>query len=131
MLSEISYQHICDNYWYGDFNIILLKDSGFVNATKLCKDGGKDLCDWSRNKSSKELLQALSFKLSSSEASEIMHQEQRHLSTMVEDGNRRILRLPTSVYKHVQTNNESEEQKLISGTHCHPLRLNWVKKNHI
>ena len=120
MLSEISYQHICDNYWYGmygDFNIILMKDCGFVNATKLCKDGGKDLCDWSRNKSSKELLQALSFKLSSSEASEIMHQEQRHLSTMVEDGNGRILRLPTSVYKHVQTNNESEEQKLISGTY--------------
>ena len=126
MLSEISYQHICDNYWYGmygDFNIILMKDCGFVNVTKLCKDGGKDLCDWSRNKSSKELLQALSSKQSSSEVSEIMHQEQRNLSTMELDYKRRILRLPSSVYKHVQTTNDSKEQKLISGTYCHPLLI--------
>ena len=88
MLSEVSYQHICDNYWYGmygDFNIILMKDNGFVNATKLCKDGGKDLCDWSRNKSSKGLLHALFFKLSAGEAFASMQQEPINFATMIED----------------------------------------------
>ena len=42
---------------------------------------------------------------------------------MVEDGKRRILRLPSTVYKHVQTINESEVEKLISGTYCHPLLI--------
>ena len=122
MLSEVSYQHICDNYWYGmygDFNIILMKDTGYVNATKLCKDGGKDLWDWSRNKSSKELLHALSFKLSAIEASGNIQQESINFPTMVEDGKRRILRLPSTMYKHVQTINESKEDNLISGTYCH------------
>src|SRR5271156_2247380 len=42
---------------------------------------------------------------------------------MVEDGKRRILHLPSSTLKYVQTLNDSEEQRLISGTYCHPLLI--------
>ena len=65
---------------------------------------------------SKELLHALSSKLSAIEASGNIQQESINFPTMVEDGKLRILRLLSTVYKHVQTINESEEEKLISGT---------------
>ena len=65
----------------------------------------------------------MSSKLSAIEASGNIQQESINFPTMVEDGKRRILRLPSTVYKHVQTINESEEEKLISGTYCHPLLI--------
>jgi hypothetical protein len=36
-----------------------MKDTGYINATKLCSSGGKNYCEWSRLKSSTELIQAL------------------------------------------------------------------------
>ena len=57
--SDISYQQIRDNCWYGiygGFNVVLMKDCGYVNASKLCADGGKRLYNWMRSKASQALI---------------------------------------------------------------------------
>jgi KilA-N domain len=60
MTSELAFQHIKGNYWYaayGEFKVIMDKTNGYINATKMCTSGGKELCDWIKNKSSQELIQ--------------------------------------------------------------------------
>lgn len=44
---------------YGDFKVIIRND-GYINATKLCTAGGKDYYDWSRLKGSKAYIEYLS-----------------------------------------------------------------------
>ena len=41
---------------YGDFKVIMMNSNGYINATKLCKLGGKEFYSWKENKSSKELI---------------------------------------------------------------------------
>ncbi|ARF02723.1 SWPV1-132 [Shearwaterpox virus] len=41
---------------YDEFKLIMLKGNGFINATKLCKLGGKDFNKWKRLEGSKELI---------------------------------------------------------------------------
>lgn len=41
---------------YGEFDVIIMKRNGFVNATKLCKDGDKQFKNWLPNKNSLELI---------------------------------------------------------------------------
>jgi hypothetical protein len=58
-MNSVTYKQICDNYWFGyydDFSVVLMRDCGFINATKLCKDSGKKLCDWKRTRHSQELI---------------------------------------------------------------------------
>ena len=48
-LNQIIYESIDENYGfgkYGDFQVIIRKKDGYINATKLCKDGGKELKHW-------------------------------------------------------------------------------------
>lgn len=57
-LSDICYEHIIDDYWYGlygDFKLIIDKSTNLFNATKLCQSGGKNLSNWLRLKQTKEL----------------------------------------------------------------------------
>src|SRR3981189_116674 len=45
-LADIAYEQIVGKFWYGhygQFRVVMMKDCGFINATKLCSDGGKDL----------------------------------------------------------------------------------------
>src|SRR3981189_3717591 len=65
-LADIAYEQIVGKFWYGSygvFRVVIMNDSGFINATRLCDDGGKELKLWTRNASSKELLQCLATKL--------------------------------------------------------------------
>src|SRR5277367_6720809 len=58
-LSAICFEHIKDDYWYGaygEFRVVMMKTNGWVNATKMCKDGGKQFRDWTRLQSTKQLL---------------------------------------------------------------------------
>lgn len=58
-LNDICYEQIKDNYYYGlfgDFKLIIDKETGYFNATKLCKDGGKRFRNWLQNKNSQELV---------------------------------------------------------------------------
>ncbi|AAR83511.1 CNPV165 N1R/p28-like protein [Canarypox virus] len=41
---------------YDKFELIMMKENGFINATKLCKLGGKDFHRWKRLDYSKELI---------------------------------------------------------------------------
>jgi CRISPR/Cas system CMR-associated protein Cmr1 (group 7 of RAMP superfamily) len=62
MISDICFQQIQDNFWYGqygEFKVVMMKDNGWVNATKLCSDGGREFKHWKENASSKALISTL------------------------------------------------------------------------
>ena len=57
-LNNIVIEQICDNYYRGEFlglDLIIDKNTGFFNASKLCKDGNKEFKFWRNNKKTKEL----------------------------------------------------------------------------
>ena len=59
-IKEIIFEDINDDYGYGKysgFEVIINKKTGYINATKLCKDGGKEFFLWVQNNSSKNLIQ--------------------------------------------------------------------------
>lgn len=59
LFKEICVELILDPYYYGllgNFLLIIDKDTGFFNATQFCKEGGKSIDDWLRNKDSIELI---------------------------------------------------------------------------
>lgn len=45
---------------YGSFHVLIMKDNCYINATKLCKDAGKEYRFWFVNSTSKELINAVS-----------------------------------------------------------------------
>ena len=66
MISDITYEQITGDYWYANylgFKVIMMKSSGFVNATKLCLSGGKRFDNWTRLQGSKELTKFLDVKI--------------------------------------------------------------------
>ena len=65
-LSEICFEQIKGNYWYGaygEFKVIMMKDCGWVNATKLCNQGGKLLKNWKRLEGTKQLFKVFEAKI--------------------------------------------------------------------
>ena len=62
MISEVTFEQISGNYWYGaygEFRVVMMKDTGYINATKMCTSGGKIFREWSRLKGSTELINLL------------------------------------------------------------------------
>ena len=62
MINELVFEQIEGNFWYaayGQFRVVMMKDTGYINATKLCNSGGKEFKKWSRLNGSQELIQAL------------------------------------------------------------------------
>src|SRR5277367_2849528 len=117
MLSGICFKQIKDNFWlgqYGDFQVVMMQDSSYVNAGKLCKDDGKKFKHWLENAASKRLIKALELHLGY-EASNFTHVEASLTGKDAEAG------IPTRVCKHIQTANITLEDKLISGTDVHAL----------
>lgn len=58
-LSEIIYEPVNEEYgWgkYGDFKVLIRKSDGYVNVTKLCRDGDKKFGNWMETAKSKELI---------------------------------------------------------------------------
>ena len=61
-LSQVAYELIEGDYWfgkYGPFKIIIHSKTGYVNATKLCNDGGKRFRNWARLDGSQQLINTL------------------------------------------------------------------------
>ena len=59
-LTECIYEHIKDSFYYGvfgDFKLVIDKDTGYFNATKLCVAGGKEHRQWSRLEKSKKMVE--------------------------------------------------------------------------
>jgi len=119
-LSDIAFKQIRENYWlgqYGDLTIVMRKDSGYVNATKLCKDGGKRFDNWLRLESGKELM-----------AECRRHQALQNAQAENLTWKDAAPHIRGAVCIYVQTSNISEEDRLISGSYCHPLLL-WRKRS--
>ena len=58
-ICDIVYEKICEGYWYGmyvDFKVIIKRENGYINGTKLCTDNNKMMKNWLRNASTKVLL---------------------------------------------------------------------------
>ncbi|ARF02695.1 SWPV1-092 [Shearwaterpox virus] len=47
---------------YGNLELIMLKENGFINATKLCNLANKKFRNWRQLKSAKDLIKTLSYK---------------------------------------------------------------------
>jgi hypothetical protein len=61
-LNNICYKQISENFHYGifgDFHLVIDKDTGCFNATKLCAMSGKDFSDWKRLSRAKRLMSYL------------------------------------------------------------------------
>src|SRR3981189_919644 len=101
-LGDIAYKQIEGKYWfgqYGDFNVVLDKESGYINVSKLCRDGGKNFSHWKENKFSKALIAAFSLDVPQ-------------------------VGIPTSqndwLIIKIFTQKQTEQDKLIIGSYAHP-----------
>lgn len=64
--AKICYQHISSHYWYatyGHFSVVMHKESGYINVTRLCKIHKKSFKNWHANKHSRLLINGLAEKL--------------------------------------------------------------------
>jgi KilA-N domain len=127
MVQVIAIDQIRDNYWfgaYGEFRVVADMDNGFINASKMCKDGGKDFFRWSRLKSSEELINTLEGMIGDKELSEIGGCDEGDPKVCTENGSLALQITDhlkwRSVIRPITTANKSEEDKLVSGTYVHP-----------
>jgi len=59
-LKQVCYEHIKDSFYYGlfgDFKLVIDKNTGCFNATKLCDLTGKNFRNWARLQHSKALIE--------------------------------------------------------------------------
>lgn len=62
-LATLVFEDVNSEYgWgkYGDFKVLIHKKDGYINVTKLCQVGGKELKNWTANKMSNLLVEELS-----------------------------------------------------------------------
>src|SRR5271156_6604057 len=112
MLSQVTFEQIKDNFWYGlygEFRVIIDKSDGYVNATKICSSGGKQFYQWTRNEANQRLKKALEGDM----VLDYTPDEENALQGT-------SLQNCREVCKYVQTENKIEEDRLISGTYMHP-----------
>lgn len=58
-INQLAYEKINKKYSkakYGQFDVIMDMKTGYINASKLCSDGGRNMYKWLENKSNKELI---------------------------------------------------------------------------
>ncbi len=117
--SILSTAPIRDNFWfanYGSIQVVMMKDCGYINATKLCLLMGKKFSDWKANISSLLLINALESELEA-ESAYVPNADSTNTSTI-------NLEMLSCKPMHLATAaNQTEEDKLISGTYCHPLLI--------
>ena len=66
MAYDICEEQIDGDFWHADYlglRTVAMKSNGYINATKLCSDGGKRFENWLRNKDSKEKIDFYNSKL--------------------------------------------------------------------
>src|SRR5438477_5437675 len=119
MINEVTFEQIQDNYWYGaygEFRVVMMKSNGYINATKMCNDGGRRFFDWSQLKSTHQLIQA--------------HEKQMVLENTQTNSTNPDFALrdtetvfPVSLSSpciSIMTSNKTMTDCIISGTYCHP-----------
>ena len=87
---------------YGEFIVIMIKSddytNGYINGTKLCKDGNKILRDWNKLDKTTELLKDFNI---------FLRCDDQHFGEF-------------NVEFNIRTQNKTEFDKLIYGTYFHP-----------
>src|SRR5271156_813141 len=119
MLSDIAFEQIEGNFWYaayGPFRVVMMKENGYINATKLCSSGGKDYCEWKRLKNSQRLINVLE----GYEASVNTHENFDGSNLTLSFSNPVITGLLSPSCKFIQTPNLTDTERIISSTYCHP-----------
>jgi len=59
LIKKLAFESIDDIHsyaLYGDFTVTMNTTNGYINATKLCADGGKEMKHWLENKGNKEMV---------------------------------------------------------------------------
>jgi hypothetical protein len=87
----------------------MMKDNGYINATKMCQSGGKDYKNWAQNKNSQNLIQIIESDISSGKG-----------VLAVEDTSAGIPAEASLTCIFIQTSNTTPIQQKISGTYVHP-----------
>jgi hypothetical protein len=122
MINEVAFEQIQGKYYYGaygPFRVIMMKDSGYINATKMCKSGGKQFKSWTRLNGSTELIQAVQNKLVLENSQDSLQDSNLPLG----DLSAQICADRSFACKTIAPANCSEVDRLISGTYCHPLLI--------
>src|SRR3984957_8790861 len=104
MISDLAFEQISGKYYYaayGPFRVIMDKSNGYINASKMCSSGGKDYNDWSRLKSSHDLIQTLETTM----ALENTHGNSQNLDLTLRDGVAQIWATQSSPCKLIQGDN--------------------------
>src|SRR5277367_2819470 len=118
-LSAICFEHIKDDYWYGtygEFRVVMMKTNGWINASKMCTDGGKQFRDWKRLQGTREMIAEYERLKASENTTDIK----------AEAGNTcgdRCVQIPTygsNALQIVVDNNFSDVGRIIRGTYCPP-----------
>src|SRR5271156_1486551 len=119
MLNNIAFEQITGNYWYaayGPFRVVMMKDTGYINATKLCSSGRKEYKEWTRLKNSQQLIEALERHQVLENTRKLFEGENLPLL----DANRMIPLLASPPCIFIKTANNTTSEQLISGTYVHP-----------
>jgi KilA-N domain/Protein of unknown function (DUF3627) len=119
MLSQITFEQIKDNFYYGAFRAIFDKSNGYVNATKMCASAKKNYYHWSQNKSSQHLIQTLQNNLWQKDVSNAISNSDLTL----EDLSHGIPGGRSLVCKTVLPDNTTDVSNIISGTYVHSLLI--------
>ena len=122
MLGEVAFEQIQNNYWYGaygPFRVVMMKSNGYINATKMCNDGGKRFFNWSDLKGSTELINALE-KVKELENTPV---NSSNPDFALRDANVQICTLASPPCISIQTANKTPIKCIISSTYYHPLLI--------
>jgi len=118
MFSSIAYEQIHDDYWFADylgFKVVMMKTSGYINATKLCLCDGKRFDNWIRLYHSQDLVKFFEAKLFPANQKRCLISEES-LST-------------NRVIQTVKGGNNTQNL-IVSGTYVHPKLIvhiaSWV-----
>ena len=58
-MPSVTFESVDNDYQWGyyfQFKVLIITQNGYINATKLCKDGGKQFKHWLDNQGSKDLI---------------------------------------------------------------------------
>ena len=97
---------------YIGVEVVLMNENGYVNATKLCEDGGKRFDNWVENKSNKGKIEFL----------------YRNQQMKLDSAGKRVESKPITI--QINDGNMEEDLDQVRGTYVHPYLLphiaSWI-----
>jgi hypothetical protein len=91
-LNNINIEFIDNEYsygQYGEFKVIIMRKNRYINATKLCKEYGKDFKNWKEREYNKELINEVNNLCQSDQAGK---DENNKSIILIEDGDNHNIR---------------------------------------